>query len=258
MKDKAHGIILCICIIVFLLSGYQLLKIKGNYEEGERIYREVIEQVVVTPEPVDTPQNSDDKEKTKKKKKEIPMIKVDFETLKQINPDIVGWLYIPYSNISYPLLHTDNNDTYLKQTYDKQNSTFGSIFMDYQNTSNLSDKHTIIYGHNMKNGSMFGTLKNYCDEDFLKKNKVFYILTPEGNYRYQVFSYHVADAIGRVYQVAFEDNLAYQSYLDLVNQSSYINSDIEVTTEDRTLTLSTCTSNDDKRFVVHAKLMKVE
>lgn len=246
MKRKIQLVIFILCICIFGISAFKLYDIHHNYEKGDAVYR-TIEAEVVTVLPTEKPDP-----KKKKKEKKDPMISVDFKTLKQKNEDIIGWLYIPNSSISYPLLHGEDNETYLHQTYDKKSGFFGSIFIDYRNHTNLQDAHTIIYGHNMKNGSMFGTLKRYSDKSFYKEHKNIYIYTEQGIHQYKVFSYHVADAKGRIYTTSFEDKEEFSEYLKLAKQSSQIDTGVDVTTSDKTITLSTCTSNESSRFVVHA------
>ena len=263
MKRKIQMIVFVLCIAVFVLSAWKLYGIQSNYKEGDELYASVEEEVITVlsdeeeeSEVEENTKNGENKKKKKNKKKKTPMISVDFATLKKKNPDIIAWLYIPYSDISYPLLQGSDNETYLHKAYDGQSSIFGSIFMDFRNHPDFSDQHTIIYGHNMKNGSMFGTLKQYCDASFYKKNKNFYVLTEDGTYQYRVFSYHVADALGKVYTVFYEDEDAFQSYLNLVVQSSYLDTGVDVSTDDKVITLSTCTGDDDSRFVVHGVRVK--
>lgn len=254
MKQKIRIGILIICVGICIYSAYQIFAIRQNYREGEALYEAIQEQVVTTKEPQDSPDS--DRDKQDNTKKAVLDISVDFNKLQQTNPDIFGWLYLPYGSISYPLLQGEDNETYLHQAYDKSASTFGSIFMDYRNTQEMTDKHTIIYGHNMKNGSMFGTLKQFSDKEFYEKNKYFFILTPKVTYTYKVFSYHVADATGLVYNVVYKDDDEFQNFIDLAKQSSYLDTGVKVSTGNRTLTLSTCTSAGEKRFVVHAKLVE--
>lgn len=250
MKRKIQILFFVLCVCILGISVFKLYDIQNNYEEGDAVYSSIMDEVVTVLPVAETEQKE---VKEKKKTKLDPMIAVDLKTLKQKNEDILGWLYIPNSVISYPLLQGENNDTYLHQTYNKQQSFFGSIFIDYRNNSNLQDAHTIIYGHNMKNGSMFGTLKRYSDKSFYKEHKNIYIYTESGIHKYKVFSYHVADAKGKIYTVSYEDEEALEDYLKLAKQSSYLDTGVEVKTTDKTITLSTCTSNESSRFVVHAK-----
>ena len=259
MKKKVYMILFVICIAVLGVSGWKLWDIFHTYQEGDALYEDVTKEVVsasdetaVVLERTDPPEDVEPEEK----KQTDPMISVDFKKLKEKNEDVVGWLYIPNSAISYPLVQGTDNNRYLHETYDKQSSIFGSIFMDYRNSSDLSDNHTIINGHNMRNGSMFGGLKQYQDESFFRKHRNIYILTEDGTYRYRVFSCHVADATGRVYYVSeYEQKKAYQEYLNMVTQSSYFATKCQPKKKDRTITLSTCTGNDETRFVVHGMYM---
>ena len=261
MKKKLHIVLFCVFIGVFCVSAWKLFGIYRTYEKGNAVYGDIAEKVVKVeadadadrykPQVTDAPKDVEKKEKKKKDK----MISVDFKALQATNPEIIGWLYIPDSAMSYPLLQASDNDKYLHQMYNKQHSIFGSIFMDYRNKADLKDLHTIIYGHNMKNGSMFGTLKRYSQEDFFRDHRNIYILTEKGTYRYRVFSYHVADAKGRVYDTYFADADAYQGFLSLIQGSSNVKTNVDVTKKDRTITLSTCTGTEESRFVVHAKFM---
>ena len=254
MKQKIRIFILVSCAAICLFSIYQLISIQLNYKKGEKLYEDIKQQVVVTNKPTET--ITQDKNKESDDKQPLLDISVDFEALKKINPDIIGWLYLPYGSISYPLLRGKDNDTYLHQAYDKTPSNFGSIFMDYRNDNHFTDQRVIVYGHNMKNGSMFGTLKNYCDKTFYEKNKYFFLLTPKVVYTYRVFSYHEADADGTVYELHDKNDSDYQEFIDMAVKSSYLDTKVKVSEKNQTITLSTCTSSEAKRFVVHAKLVE--
>ena len=152
-------------------------------------------------------------------------LSVDFDELKKINPDIVAWIAFDNIDISYPVVQRDNS-YYLSHTFEGKENVAGCIFMDEQNTSDFSDNHTILYGHNMKNGTMFGMLKNYKEQEFLEENRYFTIYTPDAEYRYEISS---------VRTVSVENSLFTQTDLG---------------EKDRVVTLSTCTYSDDLRFVV--------
>lgn len=255
MKKKVYMVLFVVCLGVFLVSGWKLYEIYHTYQQGDLVYEKIEADVVVKLGTMPPSKVTDAPEDVDEEEPEEEMITVDFDALEKINPDVVGWLYIPNSAISYPLLRGTDNDKYLHQTYDGTSSIFGSIFMDFRNAADLSDWHTIIYGHNMKNGSMFGTLKKYQEQSFFRKHRNIYILTKDATYRYRVFSYHVADVTGRIYTTSFADKKEYESFLDLITQSSYIDTKLSVGRKDRTITLSTCTAEEENRFVVHAKYM---
>lgn len=257
MKKLIRMVLFLGCLGAFVISIWKLWGIYSTYQEGDEIYQQAVKEVVMvkgTMAPSKATDEPGDQEKKEEKNKE-EMICVDFKKLQKINPQVVGWLYIPSSTINYPILQGEDNEKYLHQTYDGRQSIFGSIFIDCSNAGDFTDFHTIIYGHNMKNGSMFGGLKQYQNKSFFEKHRNIYILTSKATYRYRVFSYHVADAAGRVYQTQFSDQEEYKSFVELIKQSSYISTKVNVGEKDQTITLSTCTGKDTDRFVVHAKFM---
>lgn len=255
MKKKCYMILFVVFMGIFLVSGWKLYEIYHTYQKGNELYDKIEREVVFTVGTMPPSQVTDAPEDVDEEEPEEEMISVDFDALMKINEDVVGWLYIPNSDISYPLLHGADNEKYLHATYDGTSSIFGSIFVDFRNAADFSDWHTILYGHNMKNGSMFGTLKKYQDENFFQTHRNIYILTKDATYRYRVFSYHVADAAGRVYTTSFANKDEYASFLDLITQSSSIETKLSVGAKDKTITLSTCTGDEENRFVVHAKYM---
>lgn len=260
---KKFRIFMLICFICgFLLAVYELVTIQLDYSEGDQLYENITLQAVSTNPPEEDVPAEDIPEEDGSRNQEIslpqPGITVDFDSLNRINPDIFAWLHIPNSSISYPLLQTDNNDTYLHQASDHTSSIFGSIFMDFRNSKDLSDRHSIIYGHNMKNGSMFGSLKKYKDRNFYLRNPYFFIITPEVTYTYEVFSFHETAANGSVYDFFTDNDKGYQSFLEDAKASSLTDTGTEVAIQNRTVTLSTCTSSSSLRFVVHGKLVAMQ
>ena len=183
------------------------------------------------------------------------MIDVDIDALKNINPDVVGWLYVENTDISYPILFSGDDETYLRTTIDKEYATAGSIFLEGYNLPDFSDSHNIIYGHNMRNLSMFGKLRYYkSDEDYYDEHKYFQVITSEGKYRYEIFSYFDTEPASWVYTVPYYDNEEFQSYIDNLNTHSYRKGNAEVLSSDKVVTLSTC-SAQDMRFTVHGYMM---
>lgn len=182
---------------------------------------------------------------------------VDFDGLHEVNEDIIGWLRVNALDISYPIAQSTDNDYYLHRTFEKVENFAGCIFMEYQNSSDFSDKNTIIYGHNMKNGSMFGTLRKFYEEGVYEKAPYFWIYTPDKIYRYDIFSCGEVEATGRAYQITFADDDDFLNYIDEAFLRSVVdNSEIEMDAEDKIVTLSTCTGNEATRFVVQGKLAR--
>ncbi len=182
---------------------------------------------------------------------------IDFAELKSVNEDIVGWLRIRALDISYPVVQGEDNDFYLHRTFEKTDNFAGCLFFNYLNKPDLTDQNTIVYGHNMRNGSMFGKLKQFREEGKFEKSKFFWIFTPEFIYQYRIFAATVVNKTGLNYQTAFTDE-QFDEFLDYAFEHSEIEAgDVEVTKEDRIVTLSTCTGDDATRFAVMGKLAQV-
>ena len=179
-------------------------------------------------------------------------VQVDFERLRSINPDIIGWIWFENEDISYPVLQGSDNQQYLRRTYEGTSAVAGSIFAESLNSPDFSDSHTLLYGHNMHDGSMFGKLKNYRKEGYYAQHAYFQIITPHGHYRYQIFAYEDVEENSFIYQVPFGDNEDFAEFLDSLQEISMIQTDISVCSSDKIITLSTCSSTG-RRFVVHAK-----
>jgi len=187
------------------------------------------------------------------------LIDVSFDNLKKINKDTVSWLYVGGTNVNYPVVQTTNNDYYLDHAFDKSKNNAGWLFMDYRNSKTTYDKNTIIYAHNRKDKTMFGTLKNvlaafwYEDID----NRVIKMSSENTNTLWQIFSVYVIETTNDYIQTTFNTDEEYQTFIDLIKGRSTANFNTKVTTTDKILTLSTCHGNT-KKLVVHAKLIKQE
>ncbi len=184
------------------------------------------------------------------------MYTVDFATLDTINPDIVGWVAWENEDISYPILYSGDNSTYLDTSFDGKELDSGSIFLDGRNTFSFDDDHNIVYGHNMKNLSMFGKLRYYKEDDsYYDDHKYIQVILPDRTERYEIFAYNTVKADSIVYNVSYDSVEDYAEFINYICLASYNPTGIYVTTDDKILTFSTCTSSDDKRFVVHAVKM---
>ncbi len=190
-----------------------------------------------------------------------PTFTIDFAALEKVNSEVNGWIWIKDTVVNYPLVHSSvNNDAYLKRTYDGTYNSSGSIFIDYRNAGDYSDDNTIIYGHNMRNGKMFAVLKQFQKQDFYDEHQQFYIMTPEGNRRYEIISMFQTDALSDIYDRNFATREAKEAWLNKVVRRSAILSPFTATADDDFVTLSTCVSGDDyrARFVVIGRLADIE
>lgn len=173
---------------------------------------------------------------------------IDLEALKKQNSDTIGFIKVDYTNINYPIVQTDNNEFYLNHTFDKTENNAGWIFLDYHNSKDFTDENTILYAHNRKDGSMFGTLINLLNND----NQIFIKIQLDNRIiEYQVFSVYTIPKEEYYLKILFtlEEKI---EWLDVI-KSRNVNKTVSVTNEDKVLTLSTCYGNDDFRLVVHAK-----
>ena len=181
---------------------------------------------------------------------------IDVASLKSGNDDVVGWIYVEaVPDINYPIVHGKDNETYLHRTYEKNYNFAGTIFVDYENKGDFNDCNTIVYGHNMKNGSMFAQLKKFTqDEETYKKSKYFWIFTPEKNYRYEIISAYTTGVNSDTYTLFKGPGEEFEKYLEKIKGYSEIRTDAEgMNIKDKIITLSTCTGNEATRYVVQGK-----
>lgn len=254
-----------LCFIGLIVSIYNITKWKLDSNE---IINEVNEiQDIVKIKETDANENVEVIEQVE----EIPpfnpywdyikmsLIDVDFNELKQINPDTVGWIQVNGTNINYPFVQTTDNKYYLTHTFNKSYNSAGWVFLDYRNHKHELDKNNIIYAHGRLDNTMFGSLKNSLSSGWLNNpnNYVVKISTETENTLWQVFSiYHIPTTSDYI-QVNFNSNEEFKNWASmLINRSAY-NFNTTVSENDNVLTLSTCYNNNEK-VVLHAKLIKRE
>jgi len=186
---------------------------------------------------------------------QIPLEK--YNSLLEINEDVVGWINIPSTKIDYPILQSTDNLYYLDKTINLEKNAAGSIFMDYRNTGDAQDKHTILYGHHMRDGTMFKGLTKYVNEDFFSNQSIIQFDTLYEEQRWEIFSVYVTGVDFDYLKTSFNTPDEYTTFLTTIQEKSLFSSNVVLTERDQLLTLSTCTYDyDNARLVVHAK--KVE
>ncbi len=188
---------------------------------------------------------------------------IDFDSLTAEYPDIYAWIRIPGTKVDYPIVQREgDNSYYLNHTIDGKKKTEGSIFTEDYNGKDFEDANTIIYGHNMKNGSMFKTLHKYKDKQFLLDNSEIYIYQKDKVLRYKIFAAYIYDSRHLMLSFDFEDENIFENYLNNVltkrDMSSNININVDVTAKDKIITLSTCNNNDAQRYLVQAVLLSIQ
>ena len=259
LKSVLQGIFLGLCICLFLFSVWKLASIFMGYHSGEKEYDDLRQYVLSEPADAENTTTADDTTENTEGEEDTAaatssrMERIDLASLKAINAEAVGWIEIPGTEISYPLVHTSDNTYYLTHTFKRQENKSGSIFIETSNAANFTDLHTIIYGHNMKDGSMFAGLKNYEKKNYYEAHPYVYVDLDDGTHCYQIFSCHQADITDISYTIGYAADDTYASFLDSLKTSSLYDTGVSVDTEDSVITLSTCTNKGEKRFVVHAK-----
>lgn len=187
-----------------------------------------------------------------------------YEEARAANPHVIGWLAVDGTAIDYPVLRTTDNDFYLTHDADGNDSKYGAIFMDYRNGDPDRQQHIIIYGHNMKNGTMFHDLVNYKQADFFDANRMIQLLWDDRDTRWEVFCAYIVEP-DTIYPIktAFEDNDAFAADMnDAIKYAgtvspSVIATDVTIQPSDQVLSLVTCTYEyDDSRYVVMARRIK--
>ena len=239
MKEFIRKLLIVVCVAVFAYSAFQLGKIFYGYYEIEKETEAMIGEYVT--------ENNETEEFN-------PLDRtIDFDKLSARNSDVAGWLYIPDTKIDEAILKGETNDTYIRTDIDGNYDYAGSLFIDAANSKDLTDVNTIIYGHNMKNGSRFHDVRYYIinDKDYMNEHPYAYIYLPDGSVNvYEIFASAVIAADSDLYNITSN----YSKYVDKVlSNAKYKNS---VSDEEAPIImLSTChSSEEDSRYVVFARL----
>ena len=218
----------------------------------------LIDDAVVLKDPIsqssDTDFVSEQKTEAEQFSHETAPIEVDFDVLLGKNADIVGWLYSEDTPINLPVVQSSDNERYLRRLVDGSWNSSGALFADYRNAGDFSDPNTVIYGHNMKNGKMFGTLPNYKRQAYYDEHPQMWLLTPEGDYRVELVAGYVTSADSGVYDFDQSEEAVLAAVQRAMERSTFT-SGAEIAEGDRFLTLSTCSyAYDDARYVLIGRL----
>ena len=243
------GFIQVISIIIIIISLYYIYLWYIDNKKTENILNEIYENANVSSDNISVDNDL-----------KIEVENIDFNKLINKNPDTIGWIKVLGTDINYPVVQTNNNDFYLTHSFDKSYNKAGWIFADYINKNlknNELDKNTIIYGHNRQNNSMFGTLSNVFKEEWLSNKKNHYInfSTLNNNMVWKVFSTYTIEKEEYYIQSTFSSDEEYLSFVNTIKNRSTYKYDVNISKEDKILTLSTCTNVGKGRTVLHAKLI---
>ena len=261
-KRKAIGIaIISLCGLLALGSGFLMVRDLNQYSESAGAYEDIASHVEL-PEQTEAPEDDNTETEPAGEDTSVLLPTVDFDALRETGPDIIGWLTLPDTAINYPVTQADDNEYYLHHLYDGTYNKTGCLFADYENQEDFSDRNTIIYGHNMRDGSMFATLNEYDEQSYFDGHPKMYLVTPGGGYIVEIFTAFVAKPSESgsdtfPWRLNWKDDGAYTTWLSEMAGRSVIETDVTVTSSDKVLTLSTCTPGGASRFIVMGKLMAV-
>lgn len=226
MKEKIRKLILIISICVFLFSAGNLVKIYFDYKKIDDLRDDLKQEVITEPETSKTDKKED--------------IRIAWPNLLEINSDVVAWIRIPDTKIDYPVVQGENNDTYLHLGIDKQYLNAGTIFVEEDNNPTFEDDNTILYGHNMKNGSMFHDLKKYVEQNYANEHPYIYIYLPTGYVnKYKVITSAYIDARSDFYTPMITDKV---DYLKQLSKKNALSNEVDINSDQPLLMLSTCYS----------------
>lgn len=234
--------VITVCLVgIILVSGYKIGKTMWDYQVAKSAYTNISEKTA------------------KVDPKQFTGV-VDWKALKKVNPDVQGWLYQKDTVINYPVVQGTDNDTYLHTRFDKQWSGGGTLFVDYRMEKDFRGFNSIIYGHHMKDGSMFRSIRGYTKEEgYYDKHKTLELATPHGNYHLVVFSAFITKATDEdTYKMTY-DEAEKQAYIDRAWELSELpitKDSVDVTKSDRLVTLSTCAYDyEEARYIVMCKMV---
>ncbi len=267
--DIVRILLMVIALGVFCYSGYMLYTFYKEYKRGSDEY-DNLESSYASKESENLEALEDDAAQAVEGRELVNVVEegeeiglpvmsspINFKELRAVNPDIKGWLKLSAVDISYPLVQGEDNDYYLHKTFEGEDNIAGCLFINYENEPDFTDTNTVVYGHNMRNGSMFGKLKKFREKGVFEKSKYFWIFTPHLIYQYRIFSGMEVAKTGLTYQTEFRGD-EYKKFLQTAFENSLLeNSDVSVTEKDRVVTLSTCTGDEATRFVIIGKLSQV-
>lgn len=259
MKKKILGglcITTALVIIGLCLTYYG--PIFKDYKESSDFYNGLKDDYTKTGK--DTPEISALLSGVSYVKDEYAPIDVDSEKLLDQNTDYLGWIYIPKTDISYPVVKSEDNTDYLHKDFNKQYSFPGTIFMDCRCKSGVLNHHSVLYGHNMNNGSMFAGLKSFRDQKYADEHPVFWFITPKYKLLYKVFSVCNSNPYNRTQYgidgIDFKNNDEFGDAIETMKKESVVKIQTDLLKDtDYVMSLSTCTGNSSVRCIVHGALV---
>lgn len=291
MKRSTKTVLLILAAGIFLISSSMILRQTLHYRAAKKAQASALEaagfqqpqvpleeiskpgllllpdeQVPLQVEPEQTPQPETESVSGSQEQTQAPLEDearflrlMNLPALQKSNEDVLGWIAIPGTPITYPLVQGEDNSHYLQTSWDGSYNSAGSIFLECENAADFSDFHTLIYGHHMRDGSMFTPLVTYNEQSRYENGSKIYIATEDGVRRYEIFSAYQANTKEQTYRLGFETQEDRQAFLDFCMEKSVIETQTVPAADGQILTLSTCTGLGIRnvRWVVHAVLTGV-
>ena len=240
-------IVILICIGIIIYESIGLYRENKEYNIAGTEYEEIVDTAVSVADDEQLPPGAT-----------YPPLQINFTQLKTINKDFVGWIYMPCFDLSYPVVHENEIDEYIKKTFEGKYNSSGCLFTDILSSRDFTGMHDIIFGHNMRNGSMFGQFKKLTQPDgreIIDSNPYVYIYTENAVFKYKVFAYYVTTVGSDAYSVVTSEQ-EYNDFIKYIDSNNLYEkpSDLELDKYPSLLTLSTCNgrSGSGKRLVIHA------
>lgn len=234
VRRMATNVIMVCLALIMLVSGYKVFTIIRDYRADRAAYDSISEKAQPGGFTGD----------------------IDFEALRKINPDVIGWLYYKDMHIDYPVVQGTDNDTYLSKLFDGRWGGCGTLFADCVTEAPFRQFNTIVYGHHMRDGSMFAQLKKLKDPEFWKDHPRLELITPEGKFHLEIWAFLNQPADSGIYETNISSEEGKAAYLALAQQMADYTTDVSVTTDDRLVLLSTCAYEyQDARYIVVCKMV---
>lgn len=264
-REITNRVILFVSIILMGIGLYGIVPHFYGYFQGDSTYQSLMKYTESAADN-QNPNESENEQNKEAEKAESspdephpnPFPIIDFSSLSTINPDINGWILIEDTKVNYPTVRGSDNVYYLNHMFDHKKNSAGSIFLDYENTADYSDAHSIIYGHHMKNGAMFADIEKYKSQEFYDTHPEGMLITPDKNYKIHFIAGYVANVAEDAWALHFENSEQKMQWVSESMKKSDFQSNYLPTDDDIYLTLSTCSYVfDDARYVLLGVLEEV-
>lgn len=248
-------VLMALSLLGVLISGYLLISANREYAAGDESYEQLrldmkLDSAVnVSPTLAEASGSSD----------EGAAKFIDFEQLQQVNPDVTAWITAEEDVIDYPVVQGTDNEYYLTHLFTRAPNKLGSLFVDYRTPGDFTARNTIIYGHNMKDGSMFSSLTKYKDQDYYEAHPEMTLYTPDGAYRIEFFAGIVADGDYEFIRYQFTDDEDFMAYAQTLREESTFQAEVDITATDRIVALCTCSYEfNNARYALFGKLVPIK